>query len=199
MSRLVSLRDEIKGEAQSRGIKLTYMPFFIKAMSCCLHKYPILNSSLDVETTSIIYKPYHNISIAIHTPMGLVVPNIKNVHEKSILELSNDVMAIHEKGIKGMLTPEDFSDGTFTISNIGIIGGTVCHPVIMPPQVCIVAIGKIHVLPRFDKDGSLIKAHVMNVSFSADHRVIDGVTISSFVNLWKQYLEHPNLFVLDGH
>lgn len=136
MSKLVSVRDEVKIEAQSRGIKLTYMPFFIKGLSVALHKYPILNSSLDVEKESIIYKPYHNISIAIHTPMGLVVPNIKSVHEKSILELSSDLMAIHEKGIKGQLTPDDFSDGTFTLSNIGIIGGTYTHPVIMPPQVC---------------------------------------------------------------
>lgn len=199
MSKLVHIRAEIKEEAKSRGIRLTYMPFFIKAISVALHKYPILNSSFDVENTSIIYKPYHNISIAIHTPMGLVVPNIKNVHEKSILEISNDLMIIHEKGIKGSLTPEDFSDGTFTISNIGIIGGTYTHPVIMPPQVCIAAIGKINVLPRFGKNDEIIKAHIMNVSFSADHRVIDGATISSFVNLWKQYLETPNLFVLDGH
>lgn len=199
MTKLVSVRDEIKGEAQSRGIKLTYMPFFIKAASVALHKYPILNSSLDVENEAIIYKPYHNISVAIHTPLGLVVPNIKNVHEKSILEISSDVMTIHERGVKGLLTPQDFSDGTFTLSNIGVIGGTYTHPVIMAPQVCIGAIGKINVLPRFDKSGGIVKAHIMNVSFSADHRIIDGVTISSFVNLWKQYLENPNLFLLDGH
>lgn len=199
MTNMVSVRDEIKIEAQKRGIKLTYMPFFIKAASVCLHKYPILNSSLDDENESIVYKPYHNISIAIHTPMGLVVPNIKSVHEKSILELSGDLMAIHAKGIKGALTPDDFSDGTFTLSNIGVIGGTYTHPVIMPPQVCIGAIGKINILPRFDPSGNIVKAHIMNVSFSADHRIIDGVTISSFVNLWKQYLENPNLFLLDGH
>ena len=199
MTKLVSVRDEVKLEANSRGIKITYMPFFIKGLSVCLHKYPILNSSLDVEKESIIYKPYHNISIAIHTPMGLVVPNIKNVHQKSILEISNDLMSLHERGIKGALTPEDFSDGTFTISNIGVIRGTYTHPVIMTPQVCIGAIGKINIVPRFDKEGNIVKAHIMNVSFSADHRIIDGVTMSSFVNLWKQYLENPNLFLLDGH
>lgn len=199
MTKLVSVRDEVKIEAQSRGIKITYMPFFIKATSLCLHKFPILNSSLDEENISIIYKPYHNISIAIHTPMGLVVPNLKEVHNKSILEISKDLSSLHDRGIKGQLTPEDFSDGTFTLSNIGVIGGTVAHPVIMKPQVCIAAIGKIYVLPRFNKVGDITKAHIMNVSFSADHRVIDGVTISSFVNLWKQYLENPNLFLLDGH
>lgn len=199
MTKLVSVRDEVKTEAQLRGFKITYMPFFIKALSVCLHKYPILNSSLDAEKESIVYKPYHNISIAIHTPLGLVVPNIKNVHEKSILEINTELMAIHNKGLKGTLTPEDFSDGTFTLSNIGVIGGTYTHPVIMPPQVCIVAIGKINVLPRYTSTGEIKPAHIMNASFSADHRIIDGVTISSFVNLWKQYLENPNLFLLDGH
>lgn len=174
MTKLVSLRDEVKVEALARGIKLTYMPFFIKAASVSLHKYPILNSSLDIENESIIYKPYHNISIAIHTPMGLVVPNIKDVHKKSIVEITNDLMALHQRGIKGALAPEDFSDGTFTLSNIGVIGGTYTHPVIMAPQVCIGAIGKINVLPRFGPNGEIIKAHIMNVSFSADHRIIDG-------------------------
>lgn len=119
MSKMVQVREEVKIEAETRGIKITYMPFFIKATSVCLHKFPILNSSFDEENISIIYKPYHNISIAIHTPMGLVVPNMKNVHEKSILEISHDLHEIHQRGIKGQLTPDDFSDGTFTLSNIG--------------------------------------------------------------------------------
>lgn len=119
MTKMVQVREEVKVEAASRGIKITYMPFFIKATSVCLHKFPILNSSFDEENISIVYKPYHNISIAIHTPMGLVVPNMKNVHEKSILEISHDLHEIHQRGINGQLTPEDFSDGTFTLSNIG--------------------------------------------------------------------------------
>lgn len=199
MTKLVLVRDEVKVDAQMRGIKITYMPFFIKAASVCLRKYPILNSSLDVEKEAIIYKEYHNISVAIHTSQGLVVPNIKNVHQKSILEIAKDLTAIHERGLRGQLTPDDFSNGTFSLSNIGIIGGTYTHPVIMSPQVCIGAIGKINVMPRFRANGDIVKAHIMKVSFSADHRIIDGVTMSSFVNLWKQYLENPNLFLLDGH
>lgn len=199
MTKMMQVRADAKDEALARGIKLTYMPFLIKAASVCLHKYPILNSSVDVEHESIIYKPYHNISIAIHTPQGLVVPNIKNVESKSILEIAQDLNKLHQKGLKGALKPEDFSHGTFTISNIGNVGGTVLTPVIMPPQVCIGALGRIRPLPRFNKSGEIIKAHIMNVSFSGDHRIIDGVTMSSFVNLWKQYLENPNLFMLDGH
>lgn len=199
MSKLVQVRNDVKDEAQSRGIKITYMPFLIKAASVCLHKYPILNSSIDIDHESIVYKPYHNISVAIHTSLGLVVPNIKNVHLKSINDIAHDLNELQERGRKNLLTPEDFSHGTFTISNIGNVGGTVLNPVIMPPQVCIGALGRIRLLPRFGPNGELNKAHIMNVSFAGDHRIIDGVTMSSFVNLWKSYLENPNLFMLDGH
>lgn len=168
------MRNDVKDEAKARGIKLTYMPFLIKAASVCLHKYPILNSSIDVEHESVVYKPYHNISVAIHTNLGLVVPNIKNVHLKSINEISLDLNELQQRGLKNRLTPEDFSHGTFSISNIGNIGGTVLNPVIMPPQVCIGALGRIRVLPRFNSNGEITKAHIMNVSFAGDHRIIDG-------------------------
>ncbi|CAO1410454.1 unnamed protein product [Diamesa hyperborea] len=199
MTKLVSVREEVKKEALLRGVKLTYMPFFIKAASVALHKYPILNSTVDEKNESIIYKPYHNISVALHTSLGLVVPNIKNVHVKSILDIAKDLNQLQERGLKNALTPDDFANGTFSLSNIGIIGGTYTHPVIMSPQVAIGAIGKTKIVPRFDENGAIVRAHIMNVSFSADHRVIDGVTMSSFTNLWKQYLENPNLFLLDGH
>lgn len=199
MTKLIQVRNDCKPQALARGIKLSYMPFFIKAASVSLHKYPILNSSIDIEHESIIYKPYHNISVAMHTAMGLVVPNIKDVHHKSIMQIAQDLNILHEKGLKGHLTPEDFSHGTFTLSNIGNFGGTVLTPVIMSPQVCIGALGRIRVLPRFGPNGEVIKASIMNVSFSGDHRVIDGTTMASFTNLWKSYLENPNLFMLDGH
>lgn len=177
MTKLVQVRNDVKDEAQARGIKITYMPFLIKAASVCLHKYPILNSSIDIDHESVVYKPYHNISIAIHTNLGLVVPNIKNVHLKSINDIANDLNELQERGRKNLLTPEDFSHGTFAISNIGNIGGTVLNPVIMPPQVCIGALGRIRILPRFGPNGEIIKAHIMNVSFAGDHRIIDGEKI----------------------
>lgn len=121
MSRLVSLRAELKSEAASLGIKLTYMPFIIKATSLALYKFPILNSSFDESNMSIVYKPYHNISVAIHTPQGLVVPNIKNVQAKTIVQIAEDLNRLQEKGQKGSLTPDDFANGTFSISNVGIV------------------------------------------------------------------------------
>lgn len=199
MTNLVNLRDEIKEEALSRGIKITFMPFTIKAASIALSKFPILNSSIDEKTESIIYKSAHNISVAMDTPHGLVVPNVKNCQDKSIFEIAQELTILQEKGQKGMLRPEDFANGTFSLSNIGVVGGTYTHPCIMAPQVSIGAMGRTKVLPRFGKNDEIVKAHIMHVSWSADHRIIDGVTMASFSNLWKKYLENPSLFLLDGH
>lgn len=198
VSKLVQVREDLKSEALARGVKLTYMPFFVKAASNALKQFPILNSSFCEATESVIYKSYHNISIAMHTPQGLVVPNVKNVDQKSILEIAADLNALQERGAKGGLLPEDFANGTFSLSNIGIIGGTYTHPCIMAPQVAIGAIGKTKVLPRFDAAGAVVRAHIMNVSWSADHRVIDGVTMASFSNAWKALLENPQLFLLSA-
>ncbi|XP_059618685.1 lipoamide acyltransferase component of branched-chain alpha-keto acid dehydrogenase complex, mitochondrial [Phlebotomus argentipes] len=197
MSKLMSVREELKADALEKGVKLTYMPFFIKAASRALTQYPILNSSLDEPNESVIYKAAHNISVAMDTPQGLVVPNVKNCEQKSIIDIAKALNELQEKGQKGSLGPDDFADGTFSLSNIGIIGGTYTHPCIMSPQVAIGAMGRTKLVPRFGADGEIIKAFVMSVSWSADHRVIDGVTMARFSNLWKKYLENPNLFLLD--
>ncbi|XP_050069419.1 lipoamide acyltransferase component of branched-chain alpha-keto acid dehydrogenase complex, mitochondrial [Anopheles maculipalpis] len=196
VTKLVEVRSQLKEEAARQGIKLTYMPFFLKAASNALLQYPILNSSFDESAESVIYKTYHNISVAMQTPQGLVVPNVKNVEQKSILQIANDLNALQERGAKGALTPNDFANGTFALSNIGIIGGTYTHPVVITPQVAIGGLGKTRVLPRFDEAGRVVPAHIMVVSWTADHRIIDGVTMASFSNLWKQYLENPNLLML---
>lgn len=198
VSKLVQVREDLKKEALAQGVKLTYMPFFVKAASNALKQFPILNSSFCEATEGLIYKSYHNISIAMHTPQGLVVPNVKNVDQKSILEIAADLNALQERGSKNALLPEDFANGTFSLSNIGIIGGTYTHPCIMAPQVAIGAIGKTKLLPRFDASGAVVAAHIMNVSWSADHRVIDGVTMASFSNAWKALLENPQLFLLSA-
>jgi len=100
-------------------------------------------------------------------------------------------------GTKGQLGTSDITNGTFTLSNIGMIGGTYLRPVILPPEVAIGAIGKIQVLPRFDKDGNLKKSHIMQISWSADHRIIDGATMARFSVLWKTYLENPQTMVME--
>lgn len=197
LSQLVWLRSELKGLAESRGVKLSYMPFFIKAASLGLLHFPILNSSLDENCTNITYKAAHNIGLAMDTNQGLLVPNAKNVQMLSVFEIAVELNRLQTLGAAGQLGTTDLTGGTFTLSNIGSIGGTYTKPVILPPEVAIGALGKIQMLPRFNHKGEVVKAHIMNVSWSADHRIIDGATMCRFSNLWKSYLENPASMVLD--
>lgn len=191
MTQLVELRTSLKVVAEKRGLKLSYMPFFIKAASLALAQYPVLNSSVDAECENLTYKAAHNIGIAMDTPEGLVVPCVKNVQNLSIFEIAADLNRLQSLGFAGKLGQADLSGVTFSLSNIGNIGGTYTKPVIMPPNVAIGALGRVQVVPRFDEDDNITKVHIINVSWSADHRVIDGATMARFSNLWKQYLEDP--------
>ena len=198
MSALVQLRAELKDFAASqRGIRLSYMPIILKACSLALTNYPILNAYFDVNREVITYKADHNIGVAMDTPQGLLVPNIKKIQTLSVFEIAEELNRLQELGLKGKLGESDLKNGTFSLSNIGSIGGTYAKPVIMPPQVAIGAIGRVQKLPRFDKDDNLIKAHIMNVSWSADHRVIDGATMARFSNMMKNYVENPTKMILD--
>ncbi|XP_037618843.1 LOW QUALITY PROTEIN: lipoamide acyltransferase component of branched-chain alpha-keto acid dehydrogenase complex, mitochondrial [Sebastes umbrosus] len=197
LSRLVSLRAELRSMSEGRGVKLSYMPFFIKAASLSLLHFPILNASVDEGCQNITYKASHNVGLAMDTMQGLLVPSVKNVQLLSIFQIAQELNRLQVLGAAGQLGTNELSGGTFTLSNIGSIGGTYTKPVILPPEVAIGALGKIQVLPRFDAGGQVVRAHIMNVSWSADHRVIDGATMCRFSNLWRDYLENPASMVLD--
>ncbi|RWS30293.1 lipoamide acyltransferase component of branched-chain alpha-keto acid dehydrogenase complex-like protein, partial [Leptotrombidium deliense] len=197
LSSIVRFRTLLKEEAAKRGVKFSYVPFFVKAASLALQQFPILNSSVDDNCESITYKAAHNIGVAIDSPQGLIVPNIKNVQNLSIYEITMELTRIQELANSGKLDANDLKGGTFTLSNIGSIGGTFGIPVILPPEVAIGAIGKITPLPRFDEIGNVKKCHIMQVVWSADHRVIDGATMTRFSNLWKHYLENPLTMLFD--
>ncbi|XP_017260604.1 lipoamide acyltransferase component of branched-chain alpha-keto acid dehydrogenase complex, mitochondrial [Kryptolebias marmoratus] len=197
LSRLVVLRSEIRSVTEARGVKLSYMPFFIKAASLSLLHFPILNAAVDEGCQNITYKASHNIGLAMDTSQGLLVPNVKNVQLLSVFEIAQELNRLQALGAAGQLGTAELSGGTFTLSNIGSIGGTYAKPVILPPEVAIGALGKIQVLPRFGADGQVVRAHIMKVSWSADHRIIDGATMCRFSNLWREYLENPACMVLD--
>ncbi|KAM8930334.1 lipoamide acyltransferase component of branched-chain alpha-keto acid dehydrogenase complex, mitochondrial [Pelodytes ibericus] len=197
MTKLVDLRNDLKYAAEARGVRLSFMPFFLKAASLSLLQYPILNASVDEACQNITYKASHNIGIAMDTQQGLIVPNVKNVQIRSVFEVAAELNRLQSLGSTGQLGAGDLTGGTFTLSNIGSIGGTYAKPVILPPEVAIGAIGKVQVLPRFDANGQVVKAHIINISWSADHRIIDGATMSRFSNLWKSYLENPSFMLLD--
>ncbi|KAL2089286.1 hypothetical protein ACEWY4_013974 [Coilia grayii] len=197
LTQLLLLRAELKGVAESRGVKLSYMPFFIKAASLGLLHFPILNASVDKACQNITYKAAHNIGLAMDTTQGLLVPNVKNVQVLSVFEIATELNRLQNLGSTGQLSTQDLTGGTFTLSNIGSIGGTYAKPVILPPEVAIGALGKVQVLPRFGPRDEVVKAHIMKVSWSADHRIIDGATMCRFSNLWKSYLENPATMLLD--
>jgi len=191
MTELVALRAKLKESYQAQGVKLTMMPFFIKAMSLAINQFPILNSQLNDAADQIRYFSNHNIGMAVDSKIGLLVPNIKQVQNLSIIDVANEVTRLTDAARIGRLTQPDLRGGTITISNIGALGGTIATPIINKPEVAIVALGKLQTLPRFDANGQVEARKIMQVSWSGDHRVIDGATIARFCNLWKSYLEDP--------
>jgi 2-oxoisovalerate dehydrogenase E2 component (dihydrolipoyl transacylase) len=187
--------NKVKKQLTDAGHKITFMPFFIKALSLAILEYPIVNSSFSQDLTSYTMFGSHNISVAMDTPFGLFVPNIKNCEDKSILHIADDLRQLGEKGQAGKFSDE-LDGGTITLSNIGMIGGTYMRPVILPPQVMIGGLGSIK--PQLQKEeGEIVQKKAMTVSFSADHRLLDGATTARFVAAWKRLLEDPSLMLLN--
>jgi 2-oxoisovalerate dehydrogenase E2 component (dihydrolipoyl transacylase) len=193
---LIALRLSLKDNLAKQGVKLTMMPFFMKAMSLALNEFPILNSQVNADCTALTYFDEHNIGIAVDSKVGLLVPNVKDCQRKSIVEIAEDLTRLTDLAREGRVSPADLKGGTITISNIGAIGGTVATPIINKPEVAIVALGKVQLLPRFDAKGHVVARSIMQVSWSGDHRVIDGGTIARFTNLWKKYLEEPSAMLV---
>ncbi|KAJ2064857.1 hypothetical protein GGI17_000664 [Coemansia sp. S146] len=185
--------------------KLSFMPFFIKAASLALAKYPILNARVVADGTSppsLLYRAAHNIGVAMDTPGGLLVPNIKHAQTKSLIDIAADLQRLVQKGKAGAISGADLKGGTFTLSNVGMIGGTYLSPVLVSSEVCIGAFGKVQRLPRFETtivDGvaveRVVPKHILVASWSADHRVVDGATMARFATLYKQLLENPELML----
>ena len=192
MDALVQLRKDLAPRFESKGMKLSYLPLLIKAASLALEKHPGLNAHVaDDECTAVIQKGEHNIGLAMDTPRGLLVPVIHGVQAMSVADVAARLGELHQLGLQNKLGERELTGGTFTLSNIGAIGGTYAKPVLMVPQVAIGALGKMQTLPRFDEDGNVYAARLMNVSWAADHRVVDGATMARFSNLMKEYVECP--------
>ena len=193
---LQDLRASLKPAAEAMGIRLSPLAIMIKAASIALTSHPVLNSSLSPDSSEIIYHNAHNIGVAMDTPRGLIVPNIKSVQSLSIFEVARELNRLQADGQAGAgLKEADLKDTTFSMSNIGAIGGTYMSPVITPPQVAIGAIGKVQTLPRFDSDGNVAAVKIMEVSWAGDHRIVDGATMARFSNEWKGMLENPSLIL----
>ena len=195
VTELMHTRQLLKDAYGSEDLKMTLMPLFIKALSLAMIEFPIINSRTNDDYTELTYIKSHNIGMAVDGQTGLLVPNIKNVQTLGLLAIAREVTRLTEAARSGKINPQELAGGTMTISNIGALGGTMATPIIPKPSVAIVALGKIQTLPRFDEHGNVVARKIMTLSWSGDHRIIDGGTIARFNNLWMRYLQNPALML----
>jgi pyruvate dehydrogenase E2 component (dihydrolipoamide acetyltransferase) len=195
VSELVRLREIHKASYEQRGLKLSYLPFILKAVVYGLKEFPLLNSRMDLENGRMVFKKYYNIGIAVDTEDGLVVPVIRDVDKLSISDLTVQIMDMADKARDRKLVLEDFKDGTFTVTNYGSIGGTFGVPVINYPQAAILGVGRIMKTPVVKSD-EIVAGWVLPLSMSVDHRIVDGAEAARFIKKVMGYLEEPASLLL---
>ncbi len=189
MTAVNSLRERMKEKVEKEhGVKLTFMPFFVKAACMALERYPIVNSQIDGD--SIVYKHYVNMGIAVASDAGLIVPNIKDAHAKGILEVSRDIASVAKRARDGKLAMDDLTGGTFTITNGGVFGSLVSTPILNYPQVGILGLHKTQDRP-VAIDGKVEIRPMMYIALSYDHRIVDGQQAVLFLVRIKELIEDP--------
>ncbi len=195
VSDLEEMRQQSKGDYAARGMKLTQMPFLLKAIAGALKLHPIVNASVDMEAGQIIYKEYINLGVAVDTDRGLTVPVIRNADQLSISQLTTELARLVTKAREGSLSIDEMRGGTFTISNMGAVGGTYSTPIINPPEVAILLVGRSRMVPTV-VDDQVKPRLVMPLSLTYDHRVVDGADAARFVNELKSFLAAPGRLLL---
>ncbi len=194
---LVELRDKAEARLVGHGVKLSYLPFFVKAAVEALKKHPQINATLDEPAGEIVQRREYHIGIAAQTPEGLMVPVIRNADRRSLLDLAREVDRLAVAAKNGRVSQRDLGGSTFTITSLGALGGIVATPIVNYPEVAILAIHKITKRPVVVDDQIVIR-DMMNLSLSVDHRLVDGYDAATFVAEMKASLETPGLIFLDG-
>ncbi|WP_318504953.1 dihydrolipoamide acetyltransferase family protein [Bacillus sp. T3] len=197
VTKLVANRKKFKDVAAQKGIKLTFLPYVVKALTSALREFPALNTSIDDSTSEIIHKHYYNIGIAADTEKGLLVPVVKEADRKSIFTISNEINELATKARDGKLAPDEMKGASCTITNIGSAGGQWFTPVINHPEVAILGIGRIADKPIV-RNGEIVAAPVLALSLSFDHRIIDGATAQNALNHIKRLLNDPELLLMEA-
>ena len=196
VSALKALRARMKPAAEGQGVKLSFLPFLVKACVAALKKRPILNSALDESTNELVYRKYYNIGIAASTDAGLIVPVVKDCDRKSLLDIARDVERVATDAKNGKSKLEDLSGSTFTITSLGAQGGLFATPIINFPEVAILGVHQIKQKPVV-KDGQIAIGEVMLLSLSFDHRIVDGHVGAAFAYDVIGYLENPDRLFLE--
>lgn len=198
VSALMAHRKHYKQYAADRGIKLTFLPYIVKALVTVLRDFPAINASIDSSTDEIVYKHYFNVGIATDTDHGLYVPVIKNADAKSVFTIAKEISENAQKAYDSKLKPKEMSGGSMTISNVGSIGGGWFTPVINQPEVAILGVGKIAKEPYVNDDGEIVVGNMLKLSLSYDHRLIDGAMAQRALNELKTLLADPDLLLMEG-
>ncbi|WP_436928761.1 dihydrolipoamide acetyltransferase family protein [Halosimplex halobium] len=193
---LVETREKLKERADEQGVKLTYVPFVMKAVAAALDEHPVLNTQLDEDNEEIVFRGDRNVGVATATDAGLMVPVVDDVDEKGLLRLASETNELVAKARERSIAREEMQGGTFTITNFGAIGGEYATPIINYPETAILGLGAIEERPMA-VDGEVVARDVLTLSLSVDHRVIDGADAARFVNTLKEYLEDPTLLLLE--
>ena len=197
ITELEQVRAKERKVAEEKGVKLTYLPFLIKAVLPALKIHPYFNASLDEAAEAIILKKYFNVGIAVDTPDGLIVFVIKDADKKNILDLAKETATLAEKARHRKIDLHELKGSTFTITNYGVVGASYGTPIINYPEVAILGLGKIEDRPVV-RNGQIAIRKIMPLSLAFDHRVIDGVEAGRFLGVVIQHLEDPNLMLIEG-
>lgn len=195
VTELEDFRQDSKQDYATKGIKLTAMPFVIKAVAMSLKAHPEINASLDLENDQIIYKDYVNIGIAVDTERGLMVPSLRGADKLSISQIAHALAELAETVRGGKFSPDDLRGSTFTISNLGAVGGSYSTPIINVPEVAILLLGRARKIPAVVDDQTCIRL-MMPLSLSYDHRLVDGAMAGRFLNDVIGYLQAPSRLLL---
>ncbi len=195
---LVALRSRLKPLAEKRGVKLSYLPFIMKATVAALKAFPVVNSSLDEAASEVVLKRFYNLGLAVATDVGLVVPVIKDVDKKSVLEVAQEVGTLAVKARDGKLAPEDVKGGTFSVTNIGSLGGLFSFPIINVPEAAILGVHSIKKRPAVMPDDSVQARQMLYLSLSFDHRIIDGAEAAQFTSYLIELLTTPEALLLES-
>jgi pyruvate dehydrogenase E2 component (dihydrolipoamide acetyltransferase) len=198
VTELVALQGRLKPLAEKRGVRLSYLPLIMKATVAALKKFPVVNSSLDEEKSEIVLKRFYNLGLAVATDVGLVVPVVKDVDRKSILDVAGEVGTLAAKAREGKLAPEEVRDGTFSITNIGSLGGLFSFPIINVPEAAILGVHSIKKRPVVMPGDAIAARQMLYLSLSFDHRVIDGAEAAGFTSYLIELLETPESLLLEG-
>lgn len=197
VTELVQAREQLKSYAEAQGTKITYLPFVMKALIATVREFNMFNASIDDDKQEIVYKNYYNVGFAADTPNGLVVPVIKNVDQKSIIELAKEVLELSKKARDGKLKPDEMKGATITVTNIGSIGGTYATPIINHPEVAILGMYKVMDKVVVGANGQFIVEKAMNFTVTADHRLIDGAVAARFLKAFIERVSRPSRLLVD--